>query len=422
MNISFINIDITPPRKTPLSGFGRRRKSKATVGIVECRLRIAWIKNLQGKDSIFFLADYLYFPDSLATYLKQWLFEKFGVKEEQIIFAATHTHSGPQFDFFKHEKINVEYLKKVQEKCSEALLIISKKFVEVNCATFNFKLTPSYSVNRRKVVSLANKLFLKKESLMLPNLEKNIEEDITGISFYDDSNRKRVLFISYASHPVFNTTGEVSSDYPGQIANILKRNLGYEEVFIFQGFGGDIKANFTKSFPSFKQGIKRGISEIIKLIFYGKMFNDYSYDDFTFFTSSIAHQIEEYLNKDEFRKMIISTKFDEHEKLSVNVKSQTNKTSKDVVLKKIKISDQQKIISASGEIFAKYYTLAKSSNDFIFSIACTDNNIGYLPSYEEIKYGGYEVVNAAFNNFLDSPFSEEEVKKFENKFQKFVNE
>ena len=68
-------------------------------------------------------------------------------------------------------------------------------------------------------------------------------------------------------------------------------------------------------------------------------------------------------------------------------------------------------MAISAEVHDFYWHLIRSKK--IIAISCTDQLIGYLPAPNDIKEGGYEVCNSAYNNYWDSSISKKSLEDFE---------
>ena len=86
--------DITPETGTPLAGFGER-KGKPSIGAHD-QLHVKALALGDGEDTAIIVgADMLLVPDTLANAVRKAVKAKTPLKGTEILFTASHTHSGP---------------------------------------------------------------------------------------------------------------------------------------------------------------------------------------------------------------------------------------------------------------------------------------------------------------------------------------
>ncbi|MCC6486733.1 MAG: neutral/alkaline non-lysosomal ceramidase N-terminal domain-containing protein [Candidatus Hydrogenedentes bacterium] len=85
---------LTPPVGTPLAGFGDR-EGKPSTGIHD-ELEVKAVALSDGKDTVVLVgSDMLIVPDNIANAVRAQVAEKTGLSADDILFNASHTHSGP---------------------------------------------------------------------------------------------------------------------------------------------------------------------------------------------------------------------------------------------------------------------------------------------------------------------------------------
>lgn len=385
-------IEVNPSSTIPLSGLIKRAPDGEFCGISECKIRLAWLTFEDEKQLLFLLADYLFFPNQLAKLCSEFLLQTFDIPEEQIIYAGTHTHSGPALGFLPWESEQPTYIQEVFEKLKKTFVSLSKQRRNCKLKKAIVQLN-EININRRKPVAHWRRGF-KKVAFMLPYNEGPVNPKMKLLSF-EEKGGKKTLMVTYASHPVFNRNLKLSSDYPGFLAKKIIEKGWADEVLVFQGFNGDVRPNY--------QG-RSALKDKIRAFFYGPDFAEYE-----------SQHIEDFV--DVILGAISNAKFTAVNQTTFNIqkrrkrlRSESSKTAQDLLLRKIELGDQLQFVTANAEMFVAY---EKNLPDCIFPIGCTDNNIGYVPQASDLPLGGYEVSEAPLNNGMDGSIRAEDLKEVE---------
>ncbi|MFT2009388.1 neutral/alkaline non-lysosomal ceramidase N-terminal domain-containing protein [Pontibacter sp. 13R65] len=91
LEVGWAKVNITPPLKTPLAGYGKRRGMKYTAIHDSVYVRTFAFRN--GSNQAYFVAlDMLITPMAVAAALEKE-YPRLGLKPEQVYLSATHTHT-----------------------------------------------------------------------------------------------------------------------------------------------------------------------------------------------------------------------------------------------------------------------------------------------------------------------------------------
>ncbi|MGH7192396.1 MAG: neutral/alkaline non-lysosomal ceramidase N-terminal domain-containing protein [Candidatus Saccharimonadales bacterium] len=87
-------VKITPDRPVPMSGYAARTKP---FEVVEADLyaKALVLEDAQGRRAVLVTSDLIGFPAAVAEPICNQIIEKTGLKREQILLTASHTHAGP---------------------------------------------------------------------------------------------------------------------------------------------------------------------------------------------------------------------------------------------------------------------------------------------------------------------------------------
>lgn len=401
MKFSCTKFSIVPDKDIPLSGLFVRDAHGKHLGREECNLKIAFLESNTGEKVVFFLADLLFFPEFLSKKIVDYLWLSEKISPTKIVFAGTHTHSGPGLSFLPHEKEHIDYQEIVFEKCKKELSALFKEGKSIKKLSKAKISIPKISINRRKVVRHWRNKF-QKEALMLPNPKGRDSKHLYAIEIETEDDEKSLL-LSYASHPVFNRNNKLSSDYIGVVSNQLIEFGKYKNVMFFQGFGGDQRPNFIEKPKGFNW---------LKKVLWGDRFANYSLDHFNVFCKTISEHIGDF--KD-WKTIVVDNHF-RSDLSKIEIRSNTLKVKKDLRLQSICMGSDLTFIAVNAEMFVQYEHFLPSS---YFPIACCNGSIGYIPGSEDLDSRGYEVVQAAINNGFDTHMLKRDLKTVEERFRKF---
>jgi hypothetical protein len=311
-----------------------------------------------------------------------------------------HTHSAPGIEKKFDKSVDQKIIEYIFDKFVE--IVAESEFKDGKLSFITFKSQSSMWISRRKFGKNIKKLFLKESILMLPNEHNKIDDNIRLICVLDKNDDLDLLLYNFSCHPVFNRSDCISSDFIGAISENIEKELNVKTMFL-QGFLGDIRPNFTTESIS-----EVGVVDKLKIIANKKIFKKYNQEDFDKFCTVVSSEILEnlkYENKDNIKILNIK-------QFKYKIYSQSEKYKIEFYVKVIFIN-QNLFISIPAEVNSKYYVmLSKKFNDFnIIPIGLADDIIGYLPFYDEVKEGGYEI-NSIVNYGIDTPFSEISLRRF----------
>lgn len=383
-----------------LSGFSKRN-GKLDFGENKLKVSILWLKQ-NSTDIIFISLDVLYIPLEVAEPIYHILKEKYSIEKEQVIFNATHTHSAPGIEK-KFDTIVDKDLIKYFIDCLKSIFEVKNILFENGI--FHYKTINTGKkiwISRRKKGKNIRSFFMKESMLLLPNQSNPVDDEIRLLLIYDENKKLKFLMYNFSCHPVFNTSDNMSSDFIGEINNILNKELKIDSMFL-QGFLGDIRPNVTtKSF------FETNFINKLKLIFNNEVFREPNKNDFTIFCTSVSDLICNNLQtSDNYNESIFLCK----QKL-YQLESHSKRTQKQFIVKFI-LNGSNLFLSIPAEVNTNYkLQLSKKFNNLnIIPLGVADDIIGYLPYYTEVKEGGYEV-HSATNYGWDAYISEKSLKNF----------
>jgi hypothetical protein len=152
-----------------------------------------------------------------------------GLQPEDVLVAASHTHSGPpSIDFGlsrKNKETSLEIIDKAEQSLREALQKTSSTSVRVGFSGFR------YNVNRRR-----RTWFGRMKTGV--NLGGAVDHQVSSLLF--DTGRGKILLLCYGCHPVLNRHIPLASaDYVSGCREIAASN-GMNATFFLNGALGNV--------------------------------------------------------------------------------------------------------------------------------------------------------------------------------------
>jgi neutral ceramidase len=231
-----VKVNITPPPDTPVTGHPRK-----TSGVRDpIRAGILLLDDGKTKAAIVSF-DLIGASDALVRAVREVISSKTGVPRENILVAASHNHSGP--DFAKETTWANEVVEKIAAAASEANSDMRSVTVGYGEDTIGF------GINRRKVINGRAVVRLNPEG---PN-----DRRVKVLRFDDGRSLTPIAVLMHAvCHPCFFTWGDnatppypegypkMSADFPGEAQSFVEKVYeGQTRTLFLQGCAGDIRPN-----------------------------------------------------------------------------------------------------------------------------------------------------------------------------------
>ena len=246
-------IDITPPTSYRMSGYFSERLSTGTLNPLKAR---AFVLKQGGEKVAMVSCDIIGLPPEVTSQARQLACEKTGIPAENILIAATHTHTGPLYwgalrKHF-HDKAVAESGDDPCEKIDYAAQL-TERIVAVVCkadASVNPVVLRAGKAEQ-KGLSFNRRFHMKdgtvrfNPGVLNPDIVKvagPIDPDV-GIVFIDDAAGRKPIggIVNFALH--LDTVGgrSYAADYPFYVEQRLRAEYG-EDFVLFFGTGtcGDI--------------------------------------------------------------------------------------------------------------------------------------------------------------------------------------
>ncbi len=235
MKVGLFELDVTPPVGCYLAGYPSRNEPSQGVDD-PLYLRIVALDDEQGGRWALVTADLLKFPRDMAWRLKTWAAETLGLPGPALTINLSHTHAAPNLFIqrcYPHWPLAVDYVRELEQHIRNG---IRAALEELRPATVRYGLHQAhFGINRR-----LPKPELGGRVVMAQNPDGYHDPDLPVFTVSDADGLRAILY-SYACHPTSKNALNLSADWPGQVSQALKRELGDQVVTLYaQATAGSI--------------------------------------------------------------------------------------------------------------------------------------------------------------------------------------
>jgi len=233
--------DITPKKPIWMAGYGGRTKPS------EGTLHPIWAKALAledatGKRAVIIATDTIGLSASIYKSLKLKLAKEYKLTPDQVMFNASHTHTGPVmreglYDIYPLTPERIARIEEYSERFeAEIVKITGQALKNLEPASLKHGIgITRFAVNRRE-----NKPYSDVPKLIAANTLKGpVDHDVPVLAVYNGLNLKAVVF-GYACHSTTLSFQKFSGDYAGFTQIALEKSHPGALALFSPGCGADI--------------------------------------------------------------------------------------------------------------------------------------------------------------------------------------
>ena len=248
IQVGVAEVDITPPVGFPMAGYYHERLAEGTIDPLKAK---AVVFREGDTAAVLVVCDLIGIATDLSKEVRRIASEKTGIPAENIVIAATHSHTAP--DYMKElylylgkesqEKLRKEYIEKLINGPVTAIEQANENVKPAALTTGSAIQQTPVSFNRRFVMRDGS--VKTWQSLKNPEVIRAagpIDTEIGLLAITDrESGKKQGVISNFALH--LDTVGGMkwSADYPYFIEQSLRETLGPDVISIFgTGCCGDI--------------------------------------------------------------------------------------------------------------------------------------------------------------------------------------
>lgn len=262
LRIGVAEIEITPPPVTPLCGALIPRVSIGTSDPLYIK---AIVMESGGKKLAYVVFDLIALTREYGDKGVDLASQRTDIPQEHIVWAATHTHTGPYVIplFSDSSVVNEQWRSTLPEKMASCVEAANKTMVPAKvCRLRDFH----WGLSQNRRITLKNGTTVNtwnlgevSEELQFTGTAGPIDPEIGIFSFEDYSGQILAVMFHFTLHTNSNFGQKFSGDYPAVVAARLRERFGAQVVTLFlPGACADI----NKTIPSYRD-IGNALSEKI---------------------------------------------------------------------------------------------------------------------------------------------------------------
>lgn len=310
------------------------------------------------------------------------------VPQENIIVAASHTHSAPMLDDTKPKLSSPDphHLGEVLATTKNLVTSVVGSGLYSKADLQASSVFGAHSVNRRLVKRAVLKWPPEFNKMRWgPNFWGSRDETITVLKILDDEEKPIAILWNYACHPVHFPNGRtVSTHYPGAVRQALRGEYGENlPVLFFQGFSGDTRPLFLA-----EDRKPETVRHLYRRVRFGPSWVPATMDRYTQWVNSLTERVL----KAASRSAPIEFEEPRSAELQMPRIDFFQPEGPPLVFQAISFGNSLEIVAVSAEPVSHYAkTLRKrSKSKYTMLISCAGETAGYLPTERMLTEGGYE--------------------------------
>lgn len=245
--VGVAEVDITPPVGFPMAGYYHERLSEGTIDSLKAKAIV--FRDVESQAALV-VCDLIGIATDLSKAIRQSAAEKTGIPASNIVVAATHSHTAP--DYMKElylylgkenqSPLRTAYITKLINGPVEAIVKAHSAAKPASLESGSAMEEPTVSFNRRSVMRDGSvKTWISHDNPDVVRAAGPIDPQIELITIRGETGEPRAILSNFALH--LDTVGGMkwSADYPYFIEQTLRNGLGSDVISIFgTGCCGDI--------------------------------------------------------------------------------------------------------------------------------------------------------------------------------------
>lgn len=380
-------ICITPQSPVRLCGFGFRTGVYDSVR-KDIYARVFDLRENENRILLIY-GDLLWWNTEFVVHMKEVISNKMNISDEQILFTASHNHSGPGTgsNFIPLlETVDSEYVCFLEkqllqgiEKAEDNIEEVKIKYAETDCELNVFR--------RVKTPDGIQ---------MMPNYQVEADRKMTVFNFYrkDDSLKGRI--IHYACHANLSKDNDLHPDYPGYALEMLEETEPDSVSIFWQGFTADMRPNCVLG-NQFTAATKEGVKTFAES-FYKSILNAEEREEITEEGITVSRRIVKLPVKQELSYIHVTNALtdprEEVRQWAEKVLSKNYRNYEELKICLLRIGEWN-CFFFNAEVSMYYAKFARTLSPNTICVGYSDGMIGYISTEEQIKEGGYEPCDSA---------------------------
>lgn len=427
IQVGLQRVIITPPIGTPLGGYAARRGF--SEGIHDDLCATAFFLRDGSMPFVLLTADLVALPESLVQMVKERVWKLLQLPPENVMLAATHTHSGPDLLFGHQGLASKSYV----EVLADAL---------VGCIYGAFRdcQDASLGIGRGEVTGIARNR---------RNPDGRPVDPEVGVLRVDRGVNVYGILMHYTCHPVVLGPDNllITADFPGYAVRTVETCFGGNvRAAYINGAAGDVNTGHSADLSAIGEHIPRRTfehaerlgrllgGEVIKV---AEMIETQEHLDIAVTSRKVdlplrafppVNEVEQAIfEKERALEKLIQQKAPEAlvkktkiellyaQLLLQNINKmqcrKSDKSTESIMLQAVKIGDCA-LVAFPGELFVEIGLRIKERSPFKYTyiVGYANGYVGYVPTEKAFQEGGYEVISTLFTREAGDIIIDESLK------------
>lgn len=415
MKLGTAKLVITPQEPLRLSGYATR-----TTPFTEVRedIFVRTHIHIQGEKRIVFVyADILWWGSDFVKTLKEEIFRRLGIPPHELLFVASHNHSGPPTsDLFTQslEVYNKNYAEFLSGQVIKSIELAMNNLEDID--VYRHDGTAGLNVFRRRLVN--------GKIEMLPNYKVPADHKLTVISYIRKNGSLKGSMIHYPCHANLSNENFIQPDYPGIALRMLDESYPDSNSIFLQGCTGDLRPNSVLGEEFTPQNYEK--TAIFAKAFFNKCKtlletkgNKIS-PQLDIISSSAKLPLENLLSKEAVAAKLESDVLVDRE-WAQKVLEKDNRNYEKLEISYLRYGDIFSLYTLNCEISQYYAEYARKIDKNAICAGYTNGMIGYISTADQIAEGGYEPEGSALYFALAGNYSPEVENIIHSEMQNIKN-
>jgi hypothetical protein len=390
---------ISPPLGTELAGYFHPRVSDGVISDLMAKAVVLG----EGDECIALIAcDLLAIPEELSAPVRARVEAETGIPGERVMVCATHTHTGPELRPGRPIKRNEEYMAGLPDRIAEAAIAAAGKQRQA-CICIGHDHEEGLAFNRRFRYEDATEQFgIRGDNVV--GVAGPTDPELGVIAFREAPDAMPfAVIVNYSIHIDVTGGNKISADFPAVMTKVLRGVYGDDVIVLYvQGACGNINhCPYGKDWPWPTKGVWK--SEQIGRALGGKAIT--VIEKALPSASQVADATQEILSVPRFplddlvEERVAMAKAGQSQGLTsavdkrlLELVDQHDPDGRDPrEVQALRIGDAV-ICGAPGEYFVEWGLEIKKWSPFPYTFIAELANdwVGYIPTYEAFRRGGYE--------------------------------
>ncbi len=236
LKAGFARVNINPPMGISIRGYYKVRLAEAILDDLEIN---ALALELGDVKTLLLSIDHCGVAQELSMEFRKAASASTGIPTENIIIAATHTHTGPGLLLETEDELIKEYTAFVKKRFADVAKFAVDDLKPAKMG-FGKGTAPNVAFIRRYVMkdgSLKTNPGVNNPDIVRP--AGDTDESVNVLRF-DREGADSIVFVNFANHPDVVGGCKISADWPGLLRTNVEKILDNTKCIFFNGAQGDV--------------------------------------------------------------------------------------------------------------------------------------------------------------------------------------